>query len=69
MSNNLSQIVLELSKTVGKLSSGSKISNAADYSASFAIGGLLRADIASQKQSSRNVNGPNRRCRGRVNFR
>ena len=56
LSNNLSQIVLELSETVGKLSSGTKISNAADYSASFAIGGLLRADIASQKQSSRNVN-------------
>jgi flagellin len=56
MSNNLSQIVLELSGTVGKLSSGTRISNAADYSASFAIGGLLRADIAGQKQSSRNVN-------------
>jgi flagellin len=56
MSNNLSQIVLELSETVGKLSSGTRISNAADYSASFAIGGLLRADIAGQKQSSRNVN-------------
>lgn len=56
LSNNLSQIVLELSETVGKLSSGTRIGNAADYSASFAIGGLLRADIASQKQSSRNVN-------------
>jgi len=56
MSNNLSQIVQNLSDTAGQLSSGTKKGSTADYSASFAIGELLRADIASQNQSSRNIN-------------
>lgn len=53
--NNINDASNGLSSSVGKLSSGSRINSASDDAAGMAISELLRADIATAKQSSRNI--------------
>lgn len=53
--NNINDANNALSSSISKLSSGSRINSASDDAAGMAISQLLRADIATAKQSSRNV--------------
>ena len=53
--NNINDANNALSSSVSKLSSGSRINSASDDAAGMAISELLRADIATAKQSSRNI--------------
>ena len=52
---NLSRVNDELSKSMAKLSSGFRITRAADDSAGLGIANVLRADIRSLGQASRNA--------------
>lgn len=54
-SNNINDAYNALSASVGKLSSGLRINSASDDAAGLAVRELLRADIATAKQSSRNI--------------
>lgn len=52
---NLTQTNMEVSKSMGRLSSGFRINNASDDAAGLAIANKFRADIRSLGQASRNA--------------
>src|SRR5688572_33270229 len=52
---NLQQTNTEVSRSMGRLSSGFRINNAADDAAGLAIANKFRADVRSLSQASRNA--------------
>jgi flagellin len=53
---NLGSAFFSLSRSVQRLSSGLRVNNASDDAAGLAIRELMRAEIASDKQGTRNIN-------------